>query len=79
MRDVRTAVGDRMRAAREAAGLTVEQVAARITDAGSAVTSRTVARWEAGEVDQPMTRIYQFALAVGCHAGSLMCGPGGGR
>lgn len=69
------AVGRRLRAAREAASLSVEQVAASITAAtGAGVSARTVARWESGEIDQPISRIYEYARAVGADVGSLMAG-----
>lgn len=74
------AVGRRLRAAREAADLTVEQVAAAITsETGDAVSARTVARWESGEIDQPISRIYQYARAVRADVGAVMTGVGGKR
>lgn len=73
------AMGSRMRRAREAAGLTPAQVAARITETtGESVTERTVVRWEGADVDPPCSRIYQFARAVGCDASELMCPPPAG-
>ena len=72
-------LGGRLRAARERAGLTRSQVAARITEeTGQSLESRSIWRWETGRVDVPMSRLYQFARAVGCDASELMCPPPAG-
>jgi transcriptional regulator with XRE-family HTH domain len=60
-------VGAAIRAAREVAGLTIEQLAAMLGVSRQAVTA-----WEAGRVTLGAHRLEQVAQATGCQARSLL-------
>lgn len=60
-------LGNRIRAAREKAGLSLEAVAE-----ACGVSAGTVSRWETGHVDIPWSRLVMVSKAVGVSVGSLV-------
>lgn len=65
------AFGERLRQARERAGLTMKQVNARVY-----ISQSVISRYESGEVTPTIERVFSLANLYGCSI-DWLCGRGG--
>lgn len=63
---------ENLRKLREAAGLTQESLAFRLRSGGCGVTTRTIARYEAGETSPSLVILDAIAGALGCSLVDLL-------
>lgn len=68
-------IGRRIESRRVEAGLTQQQVASRISDAGSrGITRSAIGQWETGLAMPRIDRLCEVAAALGCDPGELLTG-----